>query len=501
MGAPRKKTIIDSEEEEEVSAEVEESSDEAPAPRSKRSITASNKQASLDKENFEAKLKKLEALQKEVNKMKKKSKEASKSKSKDYVPDDDDVESEDEMFEKTGFSSSIKPLATVAVTNRADDIRTPLKRIGAAAAQKPVLPPRISSNAFKTLPPPAPTSSDCEDVDGSGPSGPGSSSPTVAAQKRQRSGSASDGSEELLVDPASKKTKTAEPVPASKTTVATPAFRSGADVNPKKLKASDFEEVVRALILRAASEYESLVSTSDALPDTAKRFKWARQSWKNACLAAEEPYKITDGISSILQKRGSRIRGHALNQIRPLMVNVFGFKRGTDAKTVAWNRDLYTKLKTKAAFHYKNPETLSGYAQGKIISEILHAVWFEDTNSQGVTFKNLFDPIPLETLALIFTILDFCLDEWSDGTRVKAKLWGKDIKDRHEIFHKDLAEWAALNVEVVTAIRRKLYTRSCRNAGVVTQNANKPTLSAEAKERAREELAGRTGETDSEMED
>ncbi|KAF8950927.1 hypothetical protein BDZ97DRAFT_1933152 [Flammula alnicola] len=492
MGAPRKKMVVDSEEEEEVSVEVEESSDEAPAPRSKRSITASNKQASLDKENFEAKLKKLEALQKEVNKMKK----------KNYFPDDDDVESEDEIFEKTGFSSSIKPLATVAVTNRTDDTRTPLKRIGAAAAQKPVLPPRISSNAFKTLPPPAPTSSDCEDLDGPGASGPGSSSPTIAAQKRQRSGSASDArSEEPPANPASKKTKTAQPEPASQKTVATPAFRSGADVNPKKLKASDFEEVVRALILRAASEYESLVSTSDALPDTAKRFKWTRQSWKNACLAAEESYKITDGISSILQRRGSRIRGHALDQIRPLMVNVFGFKRGTDAKTVAWNRDLYTKLKTKAAFHYKNPETFSGYAQGKIISEILHAIWFEDTNSQGVTFKNLFNPIPLETLALIFTILDFCLDEWSDGTRVKAKLWGKDIKDRHEIFRKDLAEWEALNVEVVTAIRRKLYTRSSRNAGVATQNVTKPTLSAEAKERAREELAGRTGETDSEMED
>jgi len=39
-----------------------------------------------------------------------------------------------------------------------------------------------------------------------------------------------------------------------------------------------------------------------------------------------------------------------------------------------------------------------------------------------------------------------------------------------------------------------------RNAGVITEDIAKPTLTAQAKERAREELLGRTGETDSEME-
>ena len=48
--------------------------------------------------------------------------------------------------------------------------------------------------------------------------------------------------------------------------------------------------------------------------------------------------------------------------------------------------------------------------QGKIISEVLHAVWFDSGKaSQGVVFENLFNPIPFETLALIMTIVSFRL--------------------------------------------------------------------------------------------
>jgi hypothetical protein len=43
--------------------------------------------------------------------------------------------------------------------------------------------------------------------------------------------------------------------------------------------------------------------------------------------------------------------------------------------------------------------------QGKSISEVLHAVWFDDRGSQGVIFEKLFNPIPFETLGLIMTIV------------------------------------------------------------------------------------------------
>lgn len=219
--------------------------------------------------------------------------------------------------------------------------------------------------------------------------------------------------------------------------------RAGAEIIRRKPKASDYIDVVQALILRAASEYESLISTRDAFPDTAKKNKWARLAWKNAGLAAQEmSYPLLDSISLLvsaviffcsccsmdytqLRNRGSRIRGLAVSCVRSIVSQYFGFKRGTSDTIKASNVALYKSMKTDAAFHYKvrsnydmlkeltstalqqDPLAQTGFCQGKIMSEVLNTVWFDGKRSPGVIFDNLFNPIPLETLAFIFTVVRY----------------------------------------------------------------------------------------------
>ena len=79
-----------------------------------------------------------------------------------------------------------------------------------------------------------------------------------------------------------------------------PVYREGAEIKHKKPKASDYEDIVQALILRAASQYEALVSTQDSFPDTAQRLKWARKSWSDANNNAGHEYEITDEIGSLV---------------------------------------------------------------------------------------------------------------------------------------------------------------------------------------------------------
>jgi len=52
--------------------------------------------------------------------------------------------------------------------------------------------------------------------------------------------------------------------------------------------------VVQALIFYAVSEYECLVATEDAFPDTATQNKWVKKAWKNACAAADKKYESAD---------------------------------------------------------------------------------------------------------------------------------------------------------------------------------------------------------------
>ena len=60
-----------------------------------------------------------------------------------------------------------------------------------------------------------------------------------------------------------------------------PVYQEGAEIKHKKPKASDYEDTVQALILRAASKSEAFVSTQDSFQNTAQRLKWARKLWSD----------------------------------------------------------------------------------------------------------------------------------------------------------------------------------------------------------------------------
>ncbi|KAI9432585.1 hypothetical protein H4582DRAFT_1857737 [Lactarius indigo] len=54
-----------------------------------------------------------------------------------------------------------------------------------------------------------------------------------------------------------------------------------------------------------------------------------------------------------------------------------------------------------------------------IIQQCINVVWFGDRNGDGVRFSNEFNPIPYETIALVLTAIECCLDEWSNGLQTK----------------------------------------------------------------------------------
>jgi hypothetical protein len=128
-----------------------------------------------------------------------------------------------------------------------------------------------------------------------------SSSP-AAHSFRSSSPVARSGRSSSPVIPLQKKAKNgpqlAPSAPKSQPTI--PVYREGAEINHKKPKASDYEDIVHALILRAASQYEASVSTKNSFPDTAQRLKWAQKSWSDANNDADHEFEITDEISSLV---------------------------------------------------------------------------------------------------------------------------------------------------------------------------------------------------------
>ncbi|KAJ7169341.1 hypothetical protein C8R43DRAFT_945280 [Mycena crocata] len=79
--------------------------------------------------------------------------------------------------------------------------------------------------------------------------------------------------------------------------------------------------------------------------------------------------------------------------------------------------------------------------------------------------RRSFSPISLVTLALIFTAIEFCIDEYSTG-RFQQGVFDEVVNtSRYEVHLKDLTEWAALKPSVTDTIRQRMHDKLRSSTG------------------------------------
>ncbi|GLB39212.1 hypothetical protein LshimejAT787_0603740 [Lyophyllum shimeji] len=484
-----------------------EDEDEVPPPRGgKRQSKASEKVKHIEKENLEKAEQALLKAKKRLENLKKSN--AKKSKNTDptaSAPEEPESEDDDDA-RGIAFSSSITALQPM-VTPQA---KTPtIRRIDLKKKTLPTsqlsrrdflhVPATPSPAATAGLPGDAALLRSDEDEDQAFPDN-DSVKDNMDTHPQPPTPSSSNKRPRSLSDPAvpqnPKKAKQLLPI----------VLRPGLDLT-KAPALTDFSDVkVQALLLRAMREYEALICTKGAFPRLATRVQWADTCWINAQNDAcpdDARYELTDRMHRLMQKRGSRVRSDLLDDVRTHVVSSFGFSAGGKARVVRKNAKIASSL-TKdqgKTFHYKDPKAKAGYCENPIIGNILAALWFKDTNSPGIIFQHHFNPISINTLALIFTLINFCIKEWDTGKFKKAVFSEKLERDTYRAICIDLDDWQNLSLPVTTNRRKKLFNRAMKNAGVVEEAPVQPELVGEDKERARKELEGHTGDTDSEAGD
>ncbi|KAF8157856.1 hypothetical protein B0H34DRAFT_432557 [Crassisporium funariophilum] len=482
--------------------EPDDENDEEPTPSSrKRKSKASEKIQHADKENLDKAEIALRKAQKKVENLRKA--RGKKTRNPDPASSEPDgPESEDEDEGGIVFSSSIRALDPIVVPQK----KTPeIRRI--TLKELPVS--KTSRRDFVYLP--SATSSS----QGHFPAGT-PTKPSAAEQEHQAScdDEAHDDYQQFTPSSTNKRPHSLssdtpqQPRPKKAKTLERVVLRAGLDLK-KPPTLSDFTDVnVQALLLRAMHEYEAVVCTKGAFPGLSLRVQWAGTCWVNAQNDASGDddgstprYEFTDRMLRLMQRRGSRVRGDLLDPVREQIMSGYGFREGGKARDVQKNARTVSSLLIGRSFHYKDPKAQTGYCENPVISNILAATWFKDLTSAGIIFKKYFDPISIDTLALVLTLINHCLKEWKTGKRVRTAFSEKDKRDTYIAIRVDLDDWQNLNMAVTTNRRKKLFKRACTSAGVVDVEAVQPQLVREAKERARQELEGHTGETDSEAGD
>ncbi|THG92880.1 hypothetical protein EW026_g8183 [Hermanssonia centrifuga] len=279
-------------------------------------------------------------------------------------------------------------------------------------------------------------------------------------------------------------------------------------------QASDYDQTIETLINLAVRRFFVKIYKIYGFPDTATATSWAQQAWTSTCKTANKRFSEVDSerIVRAIVTRASSARTHLRDKIRKMVCDIYRFNMDASKKsTKDTNIKLYNYLREgkPMRFCYKNWDDggsaalPTGLNEPAIIFRGLQAELFKNHADIGIEFHAEFNPLPLPTIALMLTILEYGIESWRDG------VYNADHAFTEKLYHsrytehlKQVNEWAALNEEVCIKIRSSMFKRILRlgNIQLNTGNIVGVALSNEARDRARAEMATRTGETDSENE-
>ncbi|KAF7349826.1 hypothetical protein MVEN_01283100 [Mycena venus] len=336
--------------------------------------------------------------------------------------------------------------------SRPDSPTSPLPRASSPLPRASSPPPRASSPRCSSPPP-------------------HSSSPLRSSSPTARSTSTKRARPACSPPPPAKRTATELPRKEAE-------FSEGFTLVPgARPKASDYAPIPHALILRACADYAARIVAIYAFPEVKIQLQWAKESFRLSGRVSGERYIYTDRIGKIIRARGSQIRGKIIEAYRALFATQYGFERSTSKKIISANEAKATRLLKKAGFHYRDPAARKDYGEHKIIAAAL-----------------------FPHVALDISALEFCVNEWATGSFIQSKFLEKDVGKRYCVHLVDTEKWSNTNEEVVKNIRHKWYRKASQT--LTTAPVLLTTNMDEADEEAlRDELAGRTGNTDTESED
>ncbi|KAJ7649246.1 hypothetical protein B0H17DRAFT_1215370 [Mycena rosella] len=475
----------------------------------------SEKQDKTNKENLTSAAAQLAAVQKKVASLMKKVGQMKDPLEDEEPRDMDGPESEEEMSDqdRTSFPS-ITPLGRLpAPPARPTTVFRKTNKAQSTAV------PKLSRKTFKRLPEltaeelgegdsprvsPARSAHDDDgvmDEDGADNAPPPPPPRLDLSQERGRAaaGAAAGAPSRKRAQPSQQ--SPAPPPKRTKSKAKEAKFREGFVAVPGvRPKAADYDPVVEAILLRSMAEYSARILAINGFPGITIQVNWADECFNNACRSAKERLILTDRMSRLITKRGSHIRGKTVDGFRPLFATHYGFQRSTKAAIVKSNKAKSDALIHKASFHYKDPVARTGYGENSIIAEARHHSVFKNKYSLGVIFGSYFNPIPGPYLAMDFSVLEFLATEWSTGIHIPSQFTEKEMSKAYQIHLADVATWCSTHPVVTENIRRRLYKKACIGLRVTATSEERTHIDDAQKDALRAELAGRTGDTDSEPE-
>jgi len=210
----------------------------------------------------------------------------------------------------------------------------------------------------------------------------------------------------------------------------------------------------------------------DAFPTLRMKEDWGKTVWREACvttgtnLASFIPFELfADGNMKLFIETKRRILH--------IVEAEYGFDTSHAPDRISSNAALAQALLSNMAFVYRehNPDGTRHHPyRHPALQRVINITWFQRKDDDGVVFHEHFSPLSVPAIAFILTVIECCIDEWTDGTRKETE-W--DEQRFKTVYHSHISSLNDLSQRDITQgeslfehIREGLLREARKHAGV-----------------------------------
>ncbi|KAJ3911274.1 hypothetical protein F5877DRAFT_73313 [Lentinula edodes] len=255
-----------------------------------------------------------------------------------------------------------------------------------------------------------------------------------------------------------------------------------------RAKTADYTAEGEAILLCAMRDFEARIVGQDFFPNRTTRLQRVEKCFRDACATAKAQFISDKCVLKLIAARGSRIRGQVYKWIRANIISCYKFDVTVGKRAVKQNIALSRLLSSRnfSGFSYKVARTL----------------YIFNESNMGMVFEKYFNPILLQTLASLFTMIWAAISEWSSGTCNKIKKFSEEEYDKYyKAYLIDLTKWDGMNPAVSLNIRHQMYAKARIRMREESSDDSTVHIFGSIEAQLRQEMEARTGDTESEPED
>ncbi|KAJ3925388.1 MAG: hypothetical protein NXY57DRAFT_1070763 [Lentinula lateritia] len=237
-------------------------------------------------------------------------------------------------------------------------------------------------------------------------------------------------------------------------------------------------------------DFEARIVGQDFFPDQTTCLQWAEKCFRDAYATAKAQFISDKCVLKLIATRGSRIRGQVYKWIQANIISCYKFDVTVGKCAVKQNIALSQLLSSRnfSGFSYKDREAWTGYAEHPSIIFLLSYIF--DESNMGMVFEKYFNPISLQTLASLFTMIRAAISECEE-----------EYDKYYKAYLIDLTKWDGMNPAVSLNIRHQMYAKSRIRMREESSDDSTVHIFGSIEAQLRQEMEARTGDTESEPED